>query len=210
MKRILWISAVCALAVAPAFAGMTTYTSEAIFVSQLQTGYYLEDWDRAPWTTIVDPAITSPQSFSGGAGWAYQISSPSGLSGQPIPPPNGPGGAVAPYYQGQAVTITFQGSLPEAIGGIFFSTDLTGNPIPNAVVTIKLVSGDTFTYSDTSNWDDFTGFISDSPIRSMSLQTDYFATMDHLYVGNPVPLPASVLLGVFAVGWAGRKLRKFV
>ncbi len=38
-------------------------------------------------------------------------------------------------------------------------------------------------------------------LKSSTLAGDYVV---------PVPLPASILLGVFAVGLAGRKLRKFV
>jgi len=198
----------CAFAAVPAFADMTVYTNEAAFTAMLQPGYYLENWNYAPWTTIVNPAIPSPQSFSG-LGWAYDISSPAGLSGQPIPPPNGPGGAVANYQQGQAVTVNFTGPKPSAVGGIFWVTDINGNFVNGGTVTIKLMSGGTYTYTDTSNWDVFTGFISDSPITSMSIQSGYFATMDHLYVGNPVPVPAAVLLGILGLSVAGVKLRKF-
>jgi hypothetical protein len=208
IKRIIFIAVMCAFVAAPALADMTVYTNEATFTAMLQPGYYLENWNYAPWTTIVDPAISSPQSFSGGLGWAYDISSPSGLSGQPIPPPDGPGGAVANYYQGQAVTVTFTGPKPSAVGGIFWVTDLYGNFVNGGTVTINLMSGGSYTYSDTSNWDAFTGFISDSPITSMSIQSSYFATMDHLYVGNPVPVPAAVLLGMLGLGVAGLKLRK--
>jgi hypothetical protein len=209
MKKIMFIAVMCAFVAGPAFADMTVYTTEASFTAMLQPGYYLEDWNYAPWTTIVDPAISSPQSFSDGLSWAYDISSPSGLSGQPIPPPNGPGGAVANYYQGQAVTITFTGSLPEAVGGIFWVTDVSGNFVNGGSITINLVSGGTYMYTDTSNWDAFTGFISDSPIASMSIQSNNFATMDHLYVGNPVPLPAAVILGILGLSVAGIKLRKY-
>jgi hypothetical protein len=116
---------------------------------------------------------------------------------------------VANYYQGQAVTITFTGSLPEAVGGIFWVTDVSGNFVNGGNITINLVSGGTYMYTDTSNWDAFTGFISDSPIASMSIQSNNFATMDHLYVGNPVPLPAAVILGILGLSVAGIKLRKY-
>jgi len=117
---------------------------------------------------------------------------------------------VANYYIGQALTITFDDTmLPRAIGGIFWATDVHGNFLNGQTVTVTLKNGGTYTYSDSSNWDAFTGFISDSPIQSLSLQTSNFATMDHLYVGSPVPVPGAVLLGMLGLGYAGRKLRRY-
>jgi len=206
MKHIAFIALLCAFAV-PAFANMAVYTNEAAFTAMLQPGYYQEGFNYAPWLTIVDPAISTPQSFAGN-GWAYQISSPSGLSGQPIPPPSGSGGAVANYYVGQAVTVTFTGTLPTAVGGIFFVTDLNGNSISGGTVNISLANGGAYNYADSSNWDAFTGFISDSPITSMSIQTGQWATMDNFIVGEAVPVPAAVLLGLLGLSAAGIKLRK--
>jgi hypothetical protein len=209
MRRIILFAVVAMLPCTYASAGMIVFTTEASFTSQLQPGYYQEGFNYAPWLTIVDPAISTPQSFAGN-GWAYQISSPSGLSGQPIPPPNGPGGAVANYQIGQSVTVTFTGTLPRAVGGIFFVTDLNGSSVDNGTVNISVANGGTYNYADLSNWDAFTGFISDSPITSMTMTAGNFATMDDFIVGNPVPVPAAVLLGLLGLSAAGVKLRKFV
>lgn len=210
--RIAIVGLVCSLSALVATVGTVSastmvYTNEASFAAQLGAGYYLEDFNYAPWTTIVDPAIPTPQPFAGGDGWAYQISSPRGLSGQPIPPPNGPGGAVANYFRGDPLTITFDAAkMPTAVGGIFWLTDQYGNFVNNGTVTITLANAETFTYTDTSNWNAFTGFISDSAIASMTLTSGNFATMDHFYVGSvyapPVPEP-STLVALLSLGGMG-------
>ncbi len=56
-------------------------------------------------------------------------------------------------------------------------------------------------------------FVADSlhtTLRFLSATTtEYGPALDNVSV-VAVPLPASILLGIFAVGWAGRRLRKFV
>jgi hypothetical protein len=206
IKRIMFIAVMCAFVAVPAFADMTVYTNEAAFTAMLQPGYYLEEFNYSPWTTLSGSGTYGfPNATFGPVnGWEYDVSAPNWLSGQPMP---GDGGAVAPHYKGQTLTITFD-QYPKAVGGIFWSTDINGNFISGATVTIKLMTGATYTYSDTSNWDAFTGFISGSPIASMTATNGDWATMDHLYVGNPVPVPAAVLLGMLGLGAAGLKLRK--
>ncbi len=166
MQRVMLIVAACAFAVTPAMGNITQYTSESSFVSQLQPGYYLEDFNYSPWTQLVD--VSDPQTFSGGSGWAYSLSSASSyvLSGQPMP---GGGGAAAPQLIADSLQIAFTGTLPKAVGGIFWVTDINGNFLSGRTVTIQLVSGGTYTYNDNTNWDAFTGYISDSPIASMRL-----------------------------------------
>jgi hypothetical protein len=76
-------------------------------------------------------------------------------------------------------------------------------------------AGDVATHTDTVTldwladgilpyWIDLTN---DGPSATVGLS---FSTLKVGYDVVPVPLPASILLGVFAVGLAGRKLRKFV
>jgi len=186
---------VLGVSAANSWATFVPYTTEASFTAQLQPGAYVEDFDYAPYTTIANSAIASPQSFSSGI-WAYTISSPAGLSGQPVPPPSGSGGAVANYQIGQTVTIAFTGTLPTAVGGIIWMTDLSGNSVSPAAVTVNLVGGGTYTYTDTTDFPAFTGFTSSTPITSMTLSSSDFSTLDHLVVGAAaVPLPASAGVG---------------
>lgn len=219
--RIALIGFVCVLlalvaTVGPASASVTVYTSEGAFTAQLQSGYYLENFDYAPWTTaVVDDGygpITGPEVFGGYGDWSYELSSgDDGIDGQLMP---GGGGAVVGQGQGQSFAINFDtylsGPPPTAVGGIFWETNLAGIFESGGTVTITLANLETYTYSDTSDYPAFTGFISDSPIDSMTITAgDHWAAMDHFYVGDaaasPVPEPATIivwsLLGLVAAGF---------
>ncbi len=186
------------------------HTTEGAFTAALAPGYYLEDFNRAPWTTLADDPI-SAQTFSGTGGWQYQISAPSGLSGQPMP---NAGGAVANFYGGQGVVVTFTGTKkPTAVGGVFWVTNVNGGFLPGQTVTISLANGENYQYSDSSNWDAFTGFISISEIASMTIRSvsGEFATMDHLYVGAkapPVPEPVTMISAFMGISALGMYIRK--
>jgi hypothetical protein len=209
MKRIIFIAVMCAYLAVPSLGDMITeYTDEATFTALLKPGYYLEDWNYDPWREV-EPEIPDNQVFSQGD-WSYSIMSPgaNGLSGQPFPDDDD-AGAVAPYRTGAGLKVTFTGTLPMAVGGIFWITDINGHFLDGQTVTITLDTGETHVYSDSSDWDAFTGYISDTPIASMTLTGANFVTMDHLYVGNPVPVPAAVILGILGLGVAGWKLRKY-
>jgi hypothetical protein len=189
--------------------GTTVYTNEASFTAQLQPGYYQEGFDYAPWTSL--NYVPDPSPFTGGSGWNYNLSSVNpnvGLQGVLNPGGVAGGGAVRTQYnveaslndKGGTIQIDFTGTLPMAVGGIFWATNIRGIAVSGENVTLTLVSGGTFTYNDDSNWPAFTGFISDSPIASMSIYVADFATMDNFIVGT-VPEPATMcLLGLGALG----------
>ena len=202
----------CGLA-SVAQASITVYTSESSFLSRVYSGYYQENFDYAPWLQL-DNVISTPQSFSGPLPtntWAYQISSPTGLSGTPVY------GAPASWTQGNSITVTFSGTLPTAVGGIFWATDINGDNINNATVHITLASGGTFSYDDASNYSAFTGFVSPgSPISSMTLTASgAFAEIDNFDVGQAIPEPATIVIwsllgaGLFGLKVVRRKGNEF-
>lgn len=189
--------------------GVATYTTQSSFTAQLQTGYYQEGFDYAPWTSLNYVPDSSP--FTGGSGWNYNLSSLNlnvGLQGVLNPGGVAGGGAVRTQYnvesslddKGGTIQIDFSGTLPMAVGGIFWATNIRGIAVSGENVTLTLASGGTFTYTDGSNWPAFTGFISDSPIASMSIHAADYATMDNFTVGT-VPEPATIcLLGLGVLG----------
>ena len=205
MKKLMTICvmAVMCITAVPSLGTVIQFTDEAVFQAALTPGYYLENFNYAPWLTVEDPAIPNT-SFGPTNGWEYDISSPQGLSGQPTPAPDS-GGAVAPYNGGQTLTVAFTGPLPTAVGGTFWVTNVSGTFVPGGVVTIKIFSDATYTYLDAVDYPAFSGFISNSPITSMTISTaGNWASMDNLYVGVPEPMT----LGLLVIGGLALLIRK--
>jgi hypothetical protein len=189
----------------------TTYSDEGSFVSQLQPNYYLEDFDSSLWTIF--ELVPSPQSFSSG-GWSYDLGAPHGLAGNP----NGSGGAVSTAYSTDPITINFTGTQrPTAVGGFFWPGDIEGSPI-TGTITLNLQGGGSYTYAD-QTLADFKGFITDSPIFSMTVVSaggPEWPTLDHLYVGSsvggtsgaPIPEPLTLTVAGLSIGALGAYLRR--
>jgi hypothetical protein len=213
MKRsmIAVMSVVAVMAAAgPSLGTMITYTGETAFKTAIQPGYYQEDFNYAPWLALgngIGPTTFGPSVN----GWKYQLScaGTNGLDGSPTP---GGGGAVSTWWETSTINVAFTGPLPTAVGGIFWVTDPTGTFVSGGTVTLTLNGGGTYTYTDTSDYPAFTGFISDSPITSMTITpagARRYATMDHFIVGT-VPEPSTLVLlaglvGMFALGYLRRK-----
>jgi len=80
--------------------------------------------------------------------------------------------------------------------------------VNGATVTITLDNGNpNYVYSDTSNYPAFTGFVSDTPIASMTLVSSNWVTMDPLIVGAPEPATLG-LMGLGLAGLVARRKRK--
>ena len=208
MKRLMFATMVCAFVVAsPAFGDM--YTDEASFTAMVKPGYYLNEFSGYNWTPL-----NSPQNFGPVNGWTYSISASVGkLWGLPTY-----GGCLSTEWPDAAMTVTPTGGQQvTAIGGLFFGSDWDGNQ-QDATIHIVLSNGTVETYTN-SSYSDFRGFTSSVPIASLSISIPGmphdvhwrgpYPSMDHLYVGEVVPVPGAVLLGMIGLGAVGVKLRKF-
>ena len=175
------------------------YTDEATFVAMLQPGYYLENFND-----FIYQPYESPLPFGPVNGFSYNASAPGHLWGCI--------GALSTASDLELLTITFTGDPVTAVGGLFFGTDNDGYTIPS-YVTVTLSNGTIESYETTG--DVFRGFTSTIPISYLTIDTIYpgvanvWPTIDHFYVGNVVPVPGAVLLGMLGLSAVGIKLRKF-
>jgi len=186
-----------------AFAGFTD--NEATFTSSLAPGYYLEDFSAySTWS----PLGTGPITFTSSNGFSYNITSTGGgLWGIP-------GGAISTEWNTTVVKITFTGAPVNAVGGQFFLSDYSGYDMNGQVnVTFSDGSSTQVTMSDLTR--PFLGYSSNLAIASLSIDSvrptgddTYYPTIDHLYVGSQVPIPAAIwLLGTGLVGLFGVRRR---
>ena len=166
--------------------GDAVYSSEASFLSQLQSGAYLEEFQ-----SIGLDFVDSPRSFTDGT-FSYDASATDGLYGVDV---GIPAPALTTYTSSDALRITFTGSPVTAVGGFFGITNGGGVVAPGSV-TIRLDDGTTVT-STSNDWN-FVGFTSASPIAWLELPGSaaiQYSTVDHLYVGAAaVPEPSAIML----------------
>ena len=213
MNKLLPLLAAALLYAVPS-AQAVPFTSEAAFLANVQTGYYLEDFNSLPGYTN----LGSPVSFTGN-GYSYDATNPDGLY---TTPPIAGDIALSVNFSGTAITITFTGGLVTAVGGNIYASDIDGNYTSGAI-TLLLDNGESITISDPSPTS-FAGFITSSPIISLSIfpenfNSGYWPTLDNLIVGqatiSAVPEPsttsllivgAAVLVGP-ACAWVRRKGR---
>ncbi len=193
------------------------FTDETAFLNHLQTPYYLEDFGENGNFGYLNE---DPVNFSHvTTGFSYNISS-SGAVWEVYE-------AISTEYGDETIMVTdFSGPIPvTAVGGQFFPTveypegigDFTTGTLS---VSFKNIFNVAYAYEINVNSTDtlpFLGFISDTPISSISIYTggDFddgpYPTMDHFYVGTQVPLPASALLlgsgllGLSLLGWRRRR-----
>lgn len=191
------------LAQAPLASAATVYTTEAAFLTQLQPGYYLEDFTSYTFGSPFNGSHTSA-SYGPVNGYSWTASAPLGLYSNPS--------ALSTSDRLDVLTIAFTGNPVTALGGIFASTDINASVIPQ-VVTITL--SDSTTVSLTGF--DFRGFTSATPITSLTIDgvdTPNFnwPQLNRFYVGSAVtqavPEPGSLaLLGLGGVLLAARRRR---
>jgi hypothetical protein len=195
---------------APARADLI-FTDQPTFLSNVQSGYFLENFDSLPSFN----SIPSPSTFSGGSGFSYSASAPIALFGITPNLSDPTNHALSTSARGDTITITFTGAAVTAVGGNFFGTDFNGH-YTSGQITAKLSDGTTDTLSNPT-LTSFAGFITDSAIVSLQIFTTgaTFPTVDNLIVGAAsvasVPEPSTLVLaglgglGFLAYGFRSRR-----
>ena len=193
-------------------AAITTFTDEASFVSQLQAGYYLENFNGQ-----TGGSHPSGLSLSGGTGNAFAYNINDNLSGgvyvftpSGTMPSGWPQGSAVSPNAGTSLVITFTSGNVTAVGGYFFQTTFAG-AFASGTVTATLNDGSHVDATSSSGSVGFAGFTSDgASITSLTLSPGAnFATMDNFYVGQLAAVPeaggwvAAGFLGIFVVGRSG-------
>lgn len=207
----LWIAFLAASLVEPApnigsVHGATVVMSEPEFQAGLESGYYLETFERYPADYMNVP---SPQRFADEKQiFAYTVSSDSGddlyvISSGAFKK------AISLLNAHDALVVNFETSSITAVGAQFFTTDHAGEPTPGSV-TLYLSDGTSITVSNDSKdlGHVFRGFFSDVPIAWLKVCVTgtpdalQWPSISRLYVGTAIPEPgtyALVMWGLVAV-----------
>ncbi|MGE3182727.1 MAG: PEP-CTERM sorting domain-containing protein [Phycisphaerae bacterium] len=199
MKKLLCATAVLAFA-GSAFAGTAVFNNEVDFVNQLAPGFYNEAFagysDGSPFNGSQITADFGPVN-----GFAWQAGTTGGLGLYSVP------NRLSTNNAGDALLITMTGAPVTSVGGIFESTDISGNPIP-LDVTITLNNGTTETISSGAG---FRGFSTPLPITTITIDgvdgvgVNNWPALGNFYVGNVVPEPASLSLLLLAGAFIRRR-----
>ncbi len=188
MKTILLVLGSALLAVLPASAATTVYTSQASFLAALDPGSYDETFDEF----IQGNTLASPLNFSlGGFGYSAAVA-----DGSPFYTEGVPGDTyLSTNTDARAIVFTLATGNLNAIGGDFFLTDTLG-AFSQGMVSLILNDSTTATLTNPTSTS-FLGFISSVPIGSLTFTSPAapgYATVNNLVVGQAVPEPTTCLL----------------
>jgi hypothetical protein len=188
-------------AAAGARADITIYTSEADFLSAVS----------APGVDTFDDLAIAPYGdavYRTAGAYNYQAYSAKGIWGA--------GGPTDFWLSNDTrfnpiVFSNFSGGV-SAFGGNFFASDLTGQYVPNGTLVLTAVDGGTLTYDlEGATTSSFVGFVSTSPLSSVSLGTDggsYWPTANNVVLAVPEPATYGMMLaGIALLGIAARRQR---
>ena len=185
----------CGLWQSGATAASITYTDQSVFNAAV-TGQVTRNF------AALNGYYPSPLdvSFSG-----YTISaSANGMPGLFV---GNPGGLFSTNTANEPLTFTFTGTLPTAVGGLFFTTDVNFNAL-SSTLTVSLNDGTFINLPAPSALNltgAFAGFTSDVGITSLVVGGPFstslaFATVTSLYVASgpsaTVPEPSTALMSV--------------
>ena len=196
---------VCGLWQSGATAAVITYTDQSVFNAAV-TGQVEQDFASFNGFYYNGLNVSVP-------GYSISASAPGALFAAP--------GLISTNIADEPLTFTFTGTLPTAVGGLFFVTDLNFGAL-SSTLTVSLNDG-TFinlpapTGGGLNLTGAFAGFTSDVGITSLTVggafssTVDPFATVNSLYVGTgrsaTVPEPSSFAL-MSVIGLLGLVYRK--
>ncbi len=183
--RILLLAIVLCAVPQTTHAAVTTYTTQASFLADVETGYYLETFNSLPPPAPPQDLGNGPLPFSGN-GFSYSASATNGFFSA---------GSVADVWLSTNTatdSIVFNFTTPiTAVGGNFFTSDINGL-FAAGDITLQLVDGSSVPPEGpfATATSTFRGFISTQTITSLTVTATQPAvgfrwpTVNDLIVGN--------------------------
>jgi hypothetical protein len=180
-------------------ASTTIYTTSASFLAQTLPGGLFLDFTQ--------PSVDSGESFTySGGGFSVTFTADSTVYRS--------GTILGNNLPNESLTLTFSGTLPTAVGGNFFITNIS-DVLQVAPVTLTLADGTTTTYTPSNLSSSYRGFVSTVPIVSLVMAApqggQFYNSLDNLTVASAVPEPGTYLLmalGLAAVAARAHAQRK--